>query len=247
MKRIVIIGASSGLGLKTALIFAEKGWKVALAARRTTPLQTVQNQYPHSVVFSQIDITSENANEQLLELIHKNGGADVIFIAAGIGWQNVNLDLDKDLQTVNTNSLGFVRIVNTAYHYFADECGGIGHIAAITSVAGTKGLGISATYSATKCMQNCYLEALAQLVHIKKQQIKITDIRPGFVKTDLLNPNRKYPLLMNVDYAANKIAEAIVKQETVAYIDWKWRIVTALWKLIPGFLWRRLNINIDTD
>ena len=85
MKRIVIIGASSGLGLKISMIFAETGWKVAMAARRTEPLQTVKNQYPDSVVFSKIDITTENSGSLLTELIHKNGGADVILLAAGIG------------------------------------------------------------------------------------------------------------------------------------------------------------------
>ena len=246
MKRIVIIGASSGLGLKSALLFAEKGWKVALAARRTTPLQIVKNQYPDSVVFSQIDITSKDASQRLLELIHKNGGADIIFLAAGIGWQNADLDLQKDLQTVTTNCLGMVNIVNTAYHYFADECYGNGHIAVITSIAGTKGLGISATYSATKRMQSCYLEALEQLSQIKGHNIHLTDIRPGFVKTDLLDPSRSYPMLMSVDYAAQKIVSAIIARKHVAYIDWRWHIVVALWRLIPRCIWRRLNIKIES-
>lgn len=246
MKRIVIIGASSGLGLKISMIFAETGWKVAMAARRTEPLQTVNNQYPDSVVFSKIDITTEDSDSLLTELIHKNGGADVILLAAGIGWQNAELDMDKDLQTVNTNSAAMVRIVNTAYHYFVNECNGNGQIAIITSIAGTMGLGISATYSATKRMQSTYLEAIEQLAHINGYNITVTDIRPGFVKTALLDPNKKYPMLMNVDCAAKKIVNAIIKKKSVAYIDWKWHIVVLLWKLIPRFIWTKLKIKIDS-
>lgn len=246
MKRIVVIGASSGLGLKSSLIFAKMGWKVALAARRTEPLLTVQNQYPDSVVYSKIDVTEENSDARLLDLIHNNGGADVILLAAGIGWQNANLDLDKDLQTVNTNGVAMVRIVNTAYRYFVNECNGSGQIAVITSIAGTMGLGISATYSATKRMQSTYLEAIEQLARINGYNITVTDIRPGFVKTKLLDPNKKYPMLMNVDYAAEKIVKAIVNKKSVAYIDWKWHIIVILWKLIPRFIWTKLKIKIDS-
>ena len=82
-------------------------------------------------------------------------------------------------------------MVNTAFHYFARQ--GKGHIAVISSIAGTKGLGIAPAYSATKRFQNTYIDALEQLAYMqKKKAIHFTDIRPGFVKTDLLNDGKNY-------------------------------------------------------
>jgi len=84
-------------------------------------------------------------------------------------------------------------MIGCAYRYFANKGGG--HIACITSIAGTKGLGPAPAYSATKAMQNTYLQALEQLAACKHHNIHFTDIRPGFVATPLLKDD-KYPLLM---------------------------------------------------
>lgn len=243
MKRIVIIGASSGIGLESALIFAHKGWKVGVAARHAGNLRALKNQYPRNIEYSTIDITADDAPVKLLELVDSLGGMDVLFHTAGIGWSNPQLDLDKDLATVKTNAEGFVRIIDTAYRYFADKKIR-GQIAAITSVAGTKGIGVSAAYSATKRFQNTYLESLEQLAAIDGVDIRFTDIRPGFVRTALLAPERKYPMLMQVDYAAKRIVRAIIDRKHIAYIDGRWGVLVFLWRLIPHFLWRRLKISL---
>lgn len=243
MKRIVIIGASSGIGLESALIFARKGWKVGVAARHVGNLRALKNQYPNNIEYSAIDVTGEDAPEKLLGLVDSLGGMDVLFHAAGIGWSNPELDIERDLATVKTNAEGFVRIVDTAYRYFADNGKG-GQIAAITSVAGTMGIGISAAYSATKRFQNTYLESLEQLAAIDGLNIRFTDIRPGFVRTALLASERKYPMLMEVDYAAKRIVDAIIDRKHIAYIDCRWGVLVFLWRLIPRFLWRRLKISL---
>ena len=82
---------------------------------------------------------------------------------------------------MDTNAVGFTRLVGCAYRYFANNGGG--HIACITSIAGTKGLGPAPAYSASKAMQNTYLQALEQLAISKHHNIHFTDIRPGFVDT----------------------------------------------------------------
>ena len=83
--------------------------------------------------------------------------------------------------------------MDTAFDYFRKQGGG--HLAAISSIAGTKGLGAAAAYSASKRYQNTYLDALAQLSRMQRLDIRITDIRPGFVDTPLLREG-KYPMLM---------------------------------------------------
>lgn len=242
-RRIVIIGASSGIGLKAALHFASQGWKVGIAARREGQLIAVKNQYPSNVEYETIDIAADDASAKIRNLIDRLGGVNIYFHAAGTGWSNPTLQLDKEMTTVETNVRGFVTSVVTAYRYFADN-NLKGRIVAVTSVAGTKGIGISASYSATKRFDSTYLEALGQLARIDKANISFTDIRPGFIRTDLLDPNRNYPMLMTLDYAAARIVKAIVSAPPVVYIDWRWGILTFLWKLIPPCLWRRLPVKL---
>ena len=91
-------------------------------------------------------------------------------------------------------------------------------------------------------MQNTYIEALEQLANAQQLNIRFTDIRPGFVDTDLLNDGRRYPLLLDKVKVAKEIVDSIDKKRHVRVIDWRWRIVTSNWRLIPRFLWRHFKL-----
>lgn len=84
---------------------------------------------------------------------------------------NAALDATKEMGTLLTNGVGFTRMVGEAYRYFA-ECGG-GHIAVISSIAGTKGLGAAPAYSGTKAFQNVYVQALEQQAHMRHLPIRL--------------------------------------------------------------------------
>ncbi len=239
---IVIIGASSGIGREVARRFASMGWHVGAAARRVGPLAALEGEYPPgSVTTAEIDVTRDDAGDRLISLCDEID-ADIVLMAAGIGYQNPTADTATDIATVKTDVEGFVRIVGTAYKYIAGRDTG-GRIAAITSVASTKGLGIAAAYSASKRFDVNYLDALDQLAHMQGMPVRFTDIRPGFTDTALLDTaSHHYPMLMRPDKVADAIVRAIVRGRRVATIDARWRIVTALWRLIPPSLWRRLTI-----
>lgn len=245
MKRIVIIGASSGIGKKVAADFATAGWQVAIGARREDKLKALADRFPESMVYMPIDVTADNAAEQLYDLIHKNGGMDVLLLASGAGFANPELDSGKDERILEVNVKGFTRIINAAYSYFKNTANvHKGRIAAITSIAGTKGLGLAPTYSASKRYQQNYLQAIDQLAHIQHVNVGITDIRPGFIRTDLLDPDKAYPLTMAVDYAAPLIEKAIIRGKRVATIDFRWKVIGKLWSMIPDHLWPHLQITI---
>lgn len=140
-----------------------------------------------------LDVTADDAPRRLDELIARLGGMDVFFLSSGIGAQNPDLRPDVELQTAATNVGGFIRLTTAAFNYFRSNGGG--HIAVISSIAGTQGLGAAPAYSATKRFQNTYIDALDQLARMQKLPIRFTDIRPGFVATDLLKGGR-YPMLM---------------------------------------------------
>lgn len=244
MKKIVIIGASSGIGQRIATDMASKGWRVGIAARREEPLKAIKEQFPANVAYSTIDVTSPDAAKRFLNLIELIDGMDVLLYCSGVGKMNPELDEAVDVNTVEVNCAGMVRIVDAAYNYFKATANvDRGRIAVISSIAGTRGIGIAASYSASKRFQRTYLDALNQLAHQEHVNVGFTDIRPGFIDTPLLNGETKFPMTMSLDQAAPLIEKAITRGRRVATIDSRWRIVDTLWRLIPGWAWRRIGLN----
>jgi short-subunit dehydrogenase len=165
---------------------------------------------------------------------------DLFFLSSGIGYRNAELLPALELQTVATNGLGFTRMVTAAFHYFRERRKG--HLAVISSVAGTKGIGSAPAYSATKRFQNTYIDALAQLAHREKLHIRFTDIRPGFVTTALLQGDSKYPMQMKPERVAAHIVRALNRHKRVVVIDKRYALLVFFWRLIPRWLWERMKI-----
>ena len=241
-KRAIVMGATSGIGQEVAKLLAANGYEVGIAGRREERLVQMAQATPGIVAHRQIDVTKEDAPTELHKLIEELGGMDLYFHSSGIGWENVALDADKELKTVETNGVGFVRMVSAAYNWFADNgCKERkARIACITSIARTRGLGAAPAYSATKRMQAHYLECLSQQARMRHLNIGITDIRPGFVATDLIAGSH-FPLQLKAEDVARTIVRAIERGREVVTINWRYRLLVAAWQLIPRWLWVRLT------
>lgn len=239
MRKAIIIGATSGIGQEVARLLVQEGWHIGIAGRREDALQCMQQANPGQIEIQCLDVTKDDAVLHLNELIDRLGGMDLFFLSSGVGYQNRSLEPDIELNTARTNVEGFIRMVTAAFGYFKQTGGG--HIAVISSIAGTKGLGVAPAYSATKRFQNTYIDALAQLSQMQRLNIRFTDIRPGFVATDLLK-NGKYPMLMQVNKVALHIVKALKRKKRVVVIDGRYRLVVFFWRIIPRWLWERLPI-----
>lgn len=238
-KRAIVMGATSGIGLEVAKLLAEKGWTVGIAGRRERLLADIMSANKGIIAKKQIDITEPNAVSLLGELIEEMSGIDLYVHSSGIGWHNESLNERKEHLTVETNTVGFTRMLTAVFNKMSVEKSG--HIVCITSIAGTKGLGAAPAYSSTKRFQSHYLECLSQLAHIRKVDIKITDIRPGFVDTALI-AGSDFPLKMSAKSVAGKIIAAIDGGKTVKVIDWRYNILVFLWRMIPRWIWIRMRI-----
>lgn len=244
MVRVVIMGASSGIGLKVAEAFASRGVKVGLAARKIAPMEDLKLKYPDMVEYSAIDINKEDAPRQLEALVEKLGGMDVYFHVSGIGYDNPSFNPEREAEVISTNLGGFARMLSSAYRYFRDNNKN-GRIVAVTSVAGTKGIGRLAAYSASKRGAQTYMTALEQLANGENADVKFIDIRPGWIRTPLLHSSKNYPLEMTLDYAVPLIIKAIVKAPRVAVIDWRWNVLVGAWRLIPNALWINIPLRLS--
>ena len=244
MGKAIIIGATSGIGRAVAIRLLEKGWTVGISGRRSDALEDIASRYERAVP-QQMDITTPDAVTTLDSLLELVGPPDLFLHVSGVGYQNPALDEDRELLMVRTNCEGMVRIVTHFINYvkssgeYSNERKA--QIGVVTSVAGTAGLGVAPAYSATKKMQSTYLSALSQLVRMERLPVCLSDIRPGFVATDFLNPEKKYPMMITVDDAATHILKGLERKKRIIIFDWKFKCLTFIWKLIPRPIWERMT------
>lgn len=244
MKHAIVIGATSGIGLEVVRVLTEQGWQVGIAGRRQERLQEIQRTNLNVVATEQIDVCRPDAAERLFNLIGKMGGqVDLILHSSGIGYQNTDLDMEKEQSTVETNALGMTRIVGTAFNYLAERPQREVHLAVISSIAGTHGLGAAPAYSASKRFVNTYMEGLQQLCTIRSiNHIHLHDIRPGFVRTALLADGHHYPLQLDPRRVAEDIVSGILRGRSVITIDWRYSLLVWVWRLIPRWVWVRMRV-----
>jgi NADP-dependent 3-hydroxy acid dehydrogenase YdfG len=136
-KRIIIIGASSGIGQALAEHYAKCGCRVGITGRRDHLLEEIHQHFPNHIVTECFDVQGSNNIEHCRSLIKKTGGMDLLIYNAGFGDPSDTLDWDIEKTTYETNVKGFIEIVHFAFNYFVQQ--GHGQIAATSSVAANRG------------------------------------------------------------------------------------------------------------
>ncbi len=238
----IVMGATSGIGYEVAIILASRGWRIGVAGRREDILAKMSGKIDGVVAYEVIDVNTPEAVDGLHKLIDKLGGMDLFFHSSGIGYQNTALDAGKELTTIETNCLGMARLVGEAFRYFERHPETDGQIAVISSIARTKGLGAAPAYSASKRFTSHYLESLCQLASIRNiRNIHITDIRPGFVKTPLIEGSN-FPMQLDARKVAVSIVDGIERRKQVITINWLYRLIVFFWQMIPRSIWIKMKV-----
>lgn len=239
-KKVIIIGASSGIGKELAIRYAEAGCIVGITGRRNDLLQTLQTIYPSQIHTACFDVMEKENINQLESLIKKTGGMDLFIYNAGYGEISSELDWKIDNATVQTNVNGFLEMAHYAFNYFVKQKSG--QIVATSSIASLAANGEASAYSASKAFMSVYMEGLFMKARKQRKEgihITITDIQPGFVKTKMAKGKGRFweaPL----DKAVRQIYNAIEAKRFRVYITKRWWLVANLLKLIPGVLYRKL-------
>lgn len=238
MQKVIIIGATSGIGRELARLYAGGGNLIGATGRRQDLLYSLQLEYPNQVITECFDVTGSGQLAHLESLIRKMSGMDMLIYNSGYGDVSTNLDWQIDKRTVDTNVNGFLEIVNYAYNYFLRQ--GHGHLATTSSIASIRGNSQAPAYSASKAFQSTYFEGL----HIKAQKLKIplyiTDIQPGFVDTKMAKARGLF-WVAPVDKAARQIYTALEKKRWRVYITRRWWLIAKLMKWMPGYLYKRIG------
>ena len=238
MKKAIIIGATSGIGKGLAKILVENNYIVGITGRRTELLDELKSWKPQSYFTRAFDITDTKIIVENLEVLTTDlGGLDLLIISSGTGDLNENLDFEIEKRTIETNVTGFTCIANWTFNYFEKQKSG--HLVAISSVGGLRGSRIAPAYNATKSYQINYLEGLRQKATKLKIQIFVTDVRPGFVDTEMAKGEGQF-WVATVDKATLQIFEAIKQKSKIVYVTKRWRLIAEILKRIPIQIYDRM-------
>jgi len=237
MKKAIIIGATSGIGQELAKVLTNSNYKVGVTGRRKNNLIELKHTNPDKYEISCFDCTEENNSERLKELTELLGGLDLLIFSSGIGDLNENLDFEIENKTNQLNVIAFTEIIDWAFNYFEKQ--GKGHLVGISSLAGIRGGRIAPAYNASKAYQINYLEGLRQKAKKSRKPIYVTDIRPGFVDTEMTKGDRKF-WVATKEKAANQIFSLIKRKKDIGYVTKRWRLISSILKGLPTWLYKRM-------
>ena len=239
MRKAIVIGATSGIGKSISEILIQNGYAVGVTGRRLEMLQSLKEKYPKQMCYSQMDVQELSSIESICnKLVHQLGGLDLLIISAGIGDENKMLDFAIENKVIKTNIQGFTCVADWGMNYFKKQ--GYGHLVNISSIAGLMGNGEAPSYNATKAFQINYLEGLRLNADKSGAEIIVTDIRPGYVDTDMAKGDGMF-WVAPVEKAAQQIFTAIKRKKKVVYISKRWRIIGLLLKIIPYSILRKVS------
>lgn len=236
--KIIIIGATSGIGKALAELYIERGEEVTITGRRTNLLEEIQRAYPDKKVsICPIDVVDiDGSRDTIQKLADKNGGFDLVIINAGVGFGKASFE--EEIKTIDINVKGFVGVAHWAYNYFKKK--GSGHIVGVSSLAALRGSPYAPEYHASKAFISSYMEGLRLRSVKNHHNITITDIRPGFVDTPMTKQNKGMFWVATPEKAAKQIAQAIKSKKNVAYITKRYFLLAILIKLFPEWLYAKI-------
>lgn len=238
MKKVIIVGATSGIGKGLAECFAANNCKVGITGRRNELLVELKDKNPDAYLSKVIDVTDTSSSiQQLEELTNELGGLDLLVISSGIGEINEALDFEIEKQIIDTNIVGFTSIADWTFNYFEKQQSG--HLVIISSIGGIRGSRQAPAYNASKAYQINYTEGLRQKAAKLKMPIYITDIRPGLVDTKMAKGEGLF-WVMPLEKAVNQMYNAIIRKKKVVYVTKRWRLIAFVLKILPRGIYDKM-------
>ena len=210
-KTIWITGGSTGIGKALAIKFANKGWNVAVSARRSELLDELSKSYENISSFP-LDVTDKEKCKEIFNKIkHQYQNIDIWFFSTGT-WdpkKEKDIDVDQIENVFKVNFFGTVTSITAVEQYFRDKKNGI--ITVVSSIAGYRGLPNSTGYGPSKSALNNLAESL--FFDFKRYNVRVCLVSPGFIKTPMTDKNDfKMPFLKTPEYAADKIYDGLVNK-----------------------------------
>lgn len=235
----MIIGATSGIGKELARQLHASGCILGLTGRRVENLEELKTELGPRVHTHFMDVSKPlDAIRQLETLITEMKGMDIIVLNAGVSNFRGNMDWETERTVIDVNIRGFAALANFAFDYFEKQ--GHGQIVGMSSIASLLGYGLSAAYNASKAFVSTYLQGYRQRANHSDADITITDIKPGFVESEMTEGKQGMFWVADTETAVKQMVKSIKKGRNHAYITKRWRLVAWILKLTPNWVLDRL-------
>ncbi len=242
--RAIVVGASSGIGAALAQELARDGYTVALVARRAELLRELAREIENAHGAGRArayahDVRSTREVAPLFERITAElQGLDLFVYAAGImpAVRADEFDAEKDRAIVETNLVGAMAWCDEAARWLSTARAGT--LVGISSMAGERGRRGHPAYCASKAGLNTFLESLRG--RLAPDGVRVVTVKPGFVRTVMLEGRSRLPWVIGADDAARRIAAALRTRATIVYVPRRWRVVGWVLRALPGFALRRI-------
>ncbi len=243
--KVVISGASSGLGQALARHYLERGATVAAFARRGELLQTLSTEFPGKVFCYALDVRDAAAiRDAAADFMSRAGVPDIVIANAGVSIGTLTRhaeDNDVFQHVMDINVLGAVKTFQPFVEAMREA--GRGRLVGVASVAGFRGLTGSGAYSASKAALISYMESLR--VELHGSGVRAVTICPGYIRTPMTDINPyPMPFMLEAGDAARRIARVIERGSSFAVVPWQMALVGRVLKLLPNWLYDRLFANV---
>jgi short-subunit dehydrogenase len=242
LSKVVVVGASSGIGEAMARQLAAEGAQVAIVARRQSELDRLAAEHPGKVHGYAHDVENTAEVPALFERIERDlgGGVDGLVYAAGVmpKVEEGEYSFEKDRAMVSVNLLGAMAWMNQAASRF--EAAKAGTILGISSIAGERGRRGNPGYCTSKAAISTYLESLRN--RCSRYGVNVVTIKPGFVDTAMTRGLKGLFWLISAEKAA-QLSLAIARRgsSSAAFVPSRWALVALVVRSLPSFIFRKLN------
>lgn len=239
MKKVIITGATSGIGRELALQYGKQGYKVGLIGRRTERLEELQSIIGENAHIKTQDVTEhETAETSYRELIEEMGGMDVMILNAGMGRIQMLPPWRAESKLIELNALAFAHGCHFAFDFFKEQ--GYGQIVGMSSMASLVAFHKAAAYTASKHFISTYMTGYRQKAKRIEADITVTEIRAGYIWTEMTERAKGMFWVASVEKAAEQMIKGIENRKNIFYVTKRWRLLAWVAKCVPEWIWNRI-------
>ncbi len=244
-RRILVLGATSGIAESCIRLWAERGENLYLVARNADKLAAVaadaRTRGANYVDFAVADLDKTASHPELLaHAINSLAGLDIAYLALGVLGEQPKAErtFDEAGQILHTNYVAPISLLTWLANYCAQRHSGT--LAVLSSVAGDRGRKSNYVYGSSKAGLSAFLAGLRN--RIDREGVTVMTIKPGPVKTAMTHGMKGSEKFADVDKVAATIVKAIDNKQDVVYVPGIWRIIMGVIKVIPERTFKKLNL-----